>query len=110
MAWDGVALGIADDDQAVFGVEEGREEIGVKTTHEVTGEGFLIDRHPAVAQGLKEQGDAVHLAVGTDAASVGPAQPVFADGVHDDADVFLGQRAQLRQFGIAQLDVGVELK
>ena len=110
VARDGVALGVADDDQAVLGVEERGEKVGVETTDEVAGQGFLVDRHPAVPQGLEEQGDAVHLAVGADAAAVGPAQPVFPDGVHDDADVFLGQRAELRQLGVAELDVGVQLE
>jgi hypothetical protein len=38
----------------MFGVEERGEEVGVKTTDEVTCQRFLVDRHPAVAQGLKE--------------------------------------------------------
>jgi len=96
VARDGVALVVADDDEAVLGVEERGEEVGVEATDEVAGEGFLVHGHPAVAQGLQEERDAVHLAVGADAAAVAPAEAVLADGVHDDADVFLSQRAQLR--------------
>ena len=96
MTRDGVAFGVTDDDEAVFGVEERSKEVGVKTTDEIASERFLVDRYPAVAQGLEEKGDAVHLAVGADAPAIRPAQSVIPDGVHDDADVFLCQRAQLR--------------
>ena len=107
VARDGVALAVADDDGAVLGVEERREEMGVQAAHKVAGQRLLVDRHPAVPQGLEQQGDAVHLAVGADAAAVAPAEPVFADGVHDHPEVLLGEAAEPGQFVVTDLDVRV---
>jgi hypothetical protein len=82
----------------VLGVEEGREEVGVETADEVAGERFLVHGHPSVAEGLQEQGDAV--ASGRRRRRHGRSSSpsaVLAYGVHDDAEVFLGETAELGQ-------------
>ncbi len=62
----GVALVVADDQVAVLLVEVGHEEIHEQAAHRVDVKVALVVADPSVAEGLEDQADAVHLAVGSD--------------------------------------------
>eukprot|EP01136_Pigoraptor_vietnamica_P032461 Opistho-1_new@94331 len=106
----GRALTVADVEEAVLLVQVGVEEIVEQAAQDIELLVLLVVGDPAVAEALEDERDAVHLAVGTGGAAVGPALAVRADEVGHHLDVFLGVGAEGGQLALAQGGVGVELQ
>ena len=102
-----VALEIADHEDAVFLIEVGEEEILEEAAQDIEILWALFVGNPTVAQGLEDQGNAVHLPIGTDAAAKGPARPSARTMSGRSLIYFSADGAQARQLAFAQVDVAV---
>ena len=106
----GGALGIADDKEAVLLVQICGEEKGKEAAKNIKVKWFLFFADPSVAHCLKDERDAVHLAVSANAFAVGPAEAVCTDNVREHAEILLGAGAQRGELAVAQVHIGVQLK
>jgi len=105
-----IALMVTDHQEALFLIQISHEEVLEQAAEQVEVKGLLVIADPAVTHRLKNQGNAVHLAIRTQAAAIAPAEAIGPDDVRQHLQILFSYGPEARQFAIAQMDVAVKLQ
>jgi len=104
------AFFVANDQVAMFLIEEGDVEKVEEATQQIEVLRLAILGYPAIAEALQKQADQVHLTVGAGILGDSPTETVFAHEIRKQLDVLFGVGAETWQLAFAQPGIRVKLE